>query len=143
MPKFRLYGTGRWRQRKRSKFCSRGYIGNSSSVITLFFFVLEEGVLYKIIKLPSLYSFFDASEDSQNGHTNVTVLVYTISNRYEDALRDLRFEGNFRQECSLQFDCIFKQNHNHKITSDLFYSMDAVVVGFQAVHNLRQFSPNF
>ena len=76
-------------------------------------------------------------------HVNVSVLVYTSTKRYEDHIRDLKFEGNFRSQCNLDFDCFFYQNHKHQITPDFFYSMDAVMLGMQAVHVLRQLFPYF
>ncbi|XP_075260618.1 4-galactosyl-N-acetylglucosaminide 3-alpha-L-fucosyltransferase 9-like isoform X2 [Convolutriloba macropyga] len=68
---------------------------------------------------------------------NVSVLVYTWAKRRQEHMRELRSEGNLRKECSLQFDCIYKQRDNHVVTADMFYSMDAVIVGTQAVRNLK------
>ena len=74
---------------------------------------------------------------------NVSVLVYTWAKRRQEHMRELRSEGNLRKECSLQFDCIYKQRDNHVVTADMFYSMDAVIVGTQAVRNLKQLFPFF
>ncbi|XP_075264598.1 4-galactosyl-N-acetylglucosaminide 3-alpha-L-fucosyltransferase FUT5-like, partial [Convolutriloba macropyga] len=101
---------------------------------------------YKFNILPVLPYPFDSNDvqyqttvkKAQNApHVNVSVLVYTSTKRYEDHIRDLKFEGNFRSQCNLDFDCFFYQNHKHQITPDFFYSMDAVMLGMQAVHVLR------
>ena len=68
---------------------------------------------------------------------NISVLVYTFGGPFKDGLKDLMFEGNYRQECDLEYDCIFKQKDNHRVTAKLFYSMDAVIVGNVAVNRLR------
>ena len=77
----------------------------------------------------------------ENKHANVSVLVYTYSKMFKDGLRDLMFEGNLRRECKLEFDCFFKQKFNHDITAKFFYSMDAVVVGNEALRHLRELFP--
>ncbi|XP_075258144.1 uncharacterized protein LOC142350253 isoform X2 [Convolutriloba macropyga] len=77
----------------------------------------------------------------ENEHVNVSVLVYTFSRMFKDGLRDLMFEGNLREECNLQFDCTFKQKFNHQVTPKLFYSMDAVLVGNEAVNFLKKVFP--
>ena len=102
--------------------------------------------MYKQIASLKLFSLSDQHHvDDQttlaNANVTVNVLAYPINNRFKDGLRDIKFDGNFRQECNLDFDCIFKVRHNHRITANLFYSMDAVVVGNEAVRILRKLVP--
>ena len=78
----------------------------------------------------------------QNANVTVSVLAYPINTNFKDGIRDIKFDGNFRQECNLDFDCNFKVRHNHRITADFFYSMDAVVVGNEAVSILRKLFPS-
>ncbi|XP_075251493.1 4-galactosyl-N-acetylglucosaminide 3-alpha-L-fucosyltransferase 9-like isoform X2 [Convolutriloba macropyga] len=79
----------------------------------------------------------DSQMTKKHGSQNVSVLVYTRNRIFKDGLRDLMFEGNFRKECKLKFDCIFKQKFKYHVTANLFNSMDAVVVGDDALKHLR------
>ena len=72
---------------------------------------------------------------------NVSVLVYTMHQIREEHMRELKSEGNFRNECNLDFDCIYNMKYNHDVTADMFYSMDAVIVGLRAADKLRQLFP--
>ncbi|XP_075260143.1 alpha-(1,3)-fucosyltransferase 4-like isoform X2 [Convolutriloba macropyga] len=73
----------------------------------------------------------------ENGHFNVSVLAYTKDQIREEQSKELKSEGNYRQQCHLDFDCIYNQKYNHHVTADMFYSMDAVIVGMGALHKLR------
>ena len=73
----------------------------------------------------------------------MSVLAYTKDQIREEQSKELKSEGNYRQQCHLDFDCIYNQKYNHHVTADMFYSMDAVIVGMGALHKLRQLFPFF
>ena len=79
--------------------------------------------------------------ETKEQHVNVSVLVYTFKDVFKDGLRDLMFEGNYKEECNLHFDCIFNQRFHTTVNANFFYSMDAVIVGNSAVHFLRKLFP--
>ena len=73
---------------------------------------------------------------------NVSVLVYPFHKAVHDGLRDVMFEGNYRHQCNLQFDCFFNQKDNHDVNAKLINSMDAIVVCNEGMNRFRKLFPS-
>ena len=71
-------------------------------------------------------------------HLHVSVLVYPFHDEVHDGLMDVMFEGNYREQCNLEFDCWFNQKINHNITASFIKAMDVIIICNEGITCFRE-----
>ncbi|XP_075265194.1 uncharacterized protein LOC142357467, partial [Convolutriloba macropyga] len=77
------------------------------------------------------------TKTEESKEVSIHILSYTHRGAPQEHMRELWYDGNLRQECKLHFDCIYKHRNTINVTAHMFYSMDAVIVGYKTVQTLK------